>query len=210
MLWRWPRPRPTTSPPSRLDAQDGSGDSPEVHEERQQRGTEQETREASPANDEQRGKTETALGQNKCDPGGDGDDAGHMDWQYRFCCGKARQRSRQVVHHHYFEVGTMALIFASSITLIIQSPLDDPSKTKARVLTGIDLSMTFLFSCEMILKVSEREGLRTSTIQKVSTHINWCRGIRGVSQARMHSHHDDGRFGLFVVSKLHVEPVLPT
>lgn len=149
-----------TSSQSKPGVQDGSGDGPEVREGRKPSGTGEETREANPANHEQRGKKETAVGQNECDPGGSGDDARRMSWQCRFRCGKAREKCGQVVHHQYFEVGIMALIFASSITLVIQSPLDDPSRTKAKVLSGIDMSMTVLFFCEMFLKVSERDEQR--------------------------------------------------
>lgn len=200
MLWRWPRPAPTTSPPSKLDVQDASGDGSQVHGERGQNGTEEEIRQPNFATDEQRGNKETAAGRNECDAGGDGDHARYMSWQYRFCCGKARERCEKLVHHHFFEAGIMALIFASSVTLIIQSPLDDPSKTKAKVLSGVDLSMTLLFSCEMLLKVSESVGLRMPTTHKVSPYIHGCEA-RGVSKAIIHSQHDDGRYRLFVVAR---------
>lgn len=150
MLWRWPRSRPTARPPSEPDVQAGSHGDPEVHAENRNRGAEQELRGADPANDEQRGNDEVVAVVGRK---GRGTDAGHRSWQYRFCCGTTRERCGRLVRHHYFEVGTMVLIFASSITLIVQSPLDDPSKPKATVLEGIDLTMTFLFSCEMILKV---------------------------------------------------------
>lgn len=122
-----------------------------MHEENRKRGAEQELRGADPASHEQRGSdgeevVAIASGEDR------GADTVYS-WQYRFCCGETRRRCGRLVHHHYFEVGTMVLIFASSMTLIIQSPLDDPSRAKATVLTGIDLAMTFLFLCEMILKV---------------------------------------------------------
>lgn len=150
ILWRWPRPRSTARPPSEPDVKAGHHLGPEVHEGNRNRGVEQELREAYPANDEQRESDDVvaAVGRK-----GRGTDAGHRSRQYRFCCGKTRQRCGRLVRHHYFEVGVMVLIFASSITLIVQSPLDDPSKPKAAVLKGVDLAMTFLFSCEMVLKV---------------------------------------------------------
>lgn len=77
----------------------------------------------------------------------------------------------------------MALIFASSITLVIQSPLDDPSKTKAKILSRIDLSMTALFCCEMFLKVCEREGLTTSKIQNV---LHTFTGVMAIGVCQTH------------------------
>ena len=156
MLWRWPRPRP----PDKRDGQAGSRSDQEAVEETRGRGAEQEVRGADPANDEQRGNDDAvaAAGGRR----GHDADAGHRSWQYRLCCGKTRDWCGRLVRHHYFEVGTMLLVFASSVTLIIQSPLDDPSETKAAVLKGIDLAMTLLFSCEMLLKVREREERATN------------------------------------------------
>lgn len=101
----------------------------------------------------------------------------------------------------------MVLIFASSITLVIQSPLDDPSKTKAKILSGIDLSMTALFCCEMVLKVRDREGLTISKIQNVLHTFTGVMAIhRGVSNLT-NSHHDDSRYRPFNGRRLHVELV---
>eukprot|EP00752_Nemacystus_decipiens_P007034 g6310.t1 len=151
ILWRWPRS--TARPPKEPDVvqvrpcrdpqvDDGNG--------KGNTGDEQELRGADPAIEEQRGSNDAVgvIGRKGRDT-----DAGHKGWQYRFCCGETRDGCRRFVRHHYFEVGTMVLIFASSMTLILQSPLDDPSKAKATVLTGIDLAVTFLFCCEMILKI---------------------------------------------------------
>lgn len=66
---------------------------------------------------------------------------------------RVRQRCRNLIMSHKFEVGTMTLIFASSVTLVISTPLDDPSTVKTRVLYIVDLVMTALFAGEMVLKV---------------------------------------------------------
>lgn len=169
MLWRWPRPRSTTRPPYKQGVQAGPHRDSEVAEEERDRGAEQELRGADPANDEQLANDEVVA---KVDRKGRGADAGHRSWQYRFCCGKTRERCERLVRHHYFEVGIMVLIFASSITLIVQSPLDDPSKPKTAVLAGIDLAMTFLFSCEMVLKVREKAKGRNTEFKRVySRHV---------------------------------------
>lgn len=49
----------------------------------------------------------------------------------------------------------MALIFFSSLTLLISTPLDDPSTLKTKILEYVDLVVTGVFACEMALKVRE-------------------------------------------------------
>lgn len=142
-----------------------------MHEEERPSGACQHLLRADPASDEQRGgeevgPTELGAAAAAVAEGGGGREGsagrtGRRRFSRRFfllCWGRARGRCGRVVHHHHFEVGTMVLVFASSVTLVLQSPLDDPSRTKTAVLTVVDLSMTFLFSCEMIVKV--RDGGR--------------------------------------------------
>lgn len=84
---------------------------------------------------------------------GEEHDDEHGGLWHRFCCGKPRQICRDLIAHHNFEVCTMALIFASSVTLVIQTPLDDPSTTKTKALRVVDSTMTGIFAGEMVLKV---------------------------------------------------------
>ncbi len=186
MVWRWPKPRSPSALASEAKARGVSGGGVPVHEEERPGGTGQHLLRADPASDEQRGGEEvgpTELGVASAATAavagrGDGREGpagrtGRRRCSRRFgvlCWGRARERCDRVVRHHHFEVGTMVLVFASSVTLVLQSPLDDPSRTKTTVLTVVDLSMTFLFSCEMIVKVRDGgQGTRESTLPGAST-----------------------------------------
>ena len=172
MVRLWPKPRPPPALVSEPETRGEWGVGPPVHEEEPHCGSDQNLLRADPASDEQRGGEEVrpnelaAAAAAAAGEGGRDGPAGRTGrrrrrfWQCPLCWGRARERCGRVVRSHRFEVGTMVLVFASSITLVLQSPLDDPSMTKTAVLTVIDLSMTFIFSCEMILKV--RKGRRGS------------------------------------------------
>ena len=58
-----------------------------------------------------------------------------------------------MVNSKIFEVTIIVLIVFSTLTLAFESPLDDPKGTKIQVLEKIDLVMTFIFTCEAVLKI---------------------------------------------------------
>ena len=76
-----------------------------------------------------------------------------VDRRWRYCSG-VREHCRRIIVRRNFEVGIMALIFTSALTLVASSPLDDPSTAKTKVLHLVDWVFTALFSFEMVLKVS--------------------------------------------------------
>ena len=53
----------------------------------------------------------------------------------------------------YFENFIIALILLSTVNLAIETPMDDPTSKKIKVLVYIDYVMTGLFSLEMFSKI---------------------------------------------------------
>jgi voltage-dependent calcium channel L type alpha-1D len=64
-----------------------------------------------------------------------------------------RDACAQMVADPLFDKVVLVLIVISTITLLMDNPLDDPNSQKVRSLVIIDGIMTFIFTMEMILKV---------------------------------------------------------
>ena len=73
-------------------------------------------------------------------------------WEPRSCC-NFRKKLKLVVTNKWFENIILFLIGFSTITLAVESPLDDPNSKKLEILGYIDYAMTFCFTIEMLLKI---------------------------------------------------------
>ena len=73
-----------------------------------------------------------------------------------FCLGpknKFRNAVNAFVNHKWFERVILTLIIISTITLALETPLDDPDGDKIMILEKIDLFMTIVFTFEMAVKI---------------------------------------------------------
>ena len=73
-----------------------------------------------------------------------------------FCLGpmnKFRMAVNAFVNHKWFERIILTLIIISTITLALETPLDDPDGDKIMILEKIDLFMTIVFTFEMTVKI---------------------------------------------------------
>lgn len=73
-----------------------------------------------------------------------------------FCLGpknKFRMAVNAFVNHKWFERVILTLIIISTITLALETPLDDPDGDKIMILEKIDLFMTIVFTFEMTVKI---------------------------------------------------------
>lgn len=73
-----------------------------------------------------------------------------------FCLGpknKLRMAVNNFVNHRYFERVILTLIIISTVTLALETPLDDPDGDKIMILEKIDLFMTIVFTFEMTVKI---------------------------------------------------------
>ena len=59
----------------------------------------------------------------------------------------------KLVENNWFKNIILVLIIISTITLALETPLDDPEGNKVRVLNHIDLFMTVAFTFEAIVKI---------------------------------------------------------
>ena len=60
----------------------------------------------------------------------------------------------KLVTHPFFEYFILFIIIVSSITLAIENPLNNPHSTLSKSLEIINITMTFIFLGETILKIS--------------------------------------------------------
>jgi voltage-dependent calcium channel L type alpha-1D len=69
--------------------------------------------------------------------------------------GKSRVRrwALNLIAHPYFDAVVLALVAASSITLAIDNPLQDPESALASALKHIDTAFAVVFACEMAIKI---------------------------------------------------------
>ena len=72
---------------------------------------------------------------------------------------KVRKFVRKVVAHTLFEYFIMGVIFISSVTLAIENPLSDPDSALSKNLKIINMTMTFIFILEAVLKICKSDGL---------------------------------------------------
>ena len=73
-----------------------------------------------------------------------------------FCLGpknRFRMAVNTFVNHRYFERVILTLIIISTVTLALETPLDDPDGDKIMILEKIDLFMTIVFTFEMTVKI---------------------------------------------------------
>lgn len=73
-----------------------------------------------------------------------------------FCCGPTncfRRGCQIIVESPYFNNTILFLIIVSTVTLALETPLDDPKGEKLEILGYIDLFMTCAFTFEMVVKI---------------------------------------------------------
>ena len=66
--------------------------------------------------------------------------------QFRRLCGR-------IVSLRYFDTFILLMIFASTVLLALDNPLDDPKGDFVGYLTKIDYFMTAVFTFEMVIKI---------------------------------------------------------
>ena len=64
-----------------------------------------------------------------------------------------RKTCSRIANSKLFEIAIIFFIVVSTLNLAFESPLDDPTSDKIKVLTKIDTVMTIIFTFEAILKI---------------------------------------------------------
>ena len=64
-----------------------------------------------------------------------------------------RKMCHYIAEHNYFNNTILVFIIVSTITLALETPLDDPEGEKVKILTIIDYIMTVIFTFEAAVKI---------------------------------------------------------